>query len=367
MGFVYDNPERRGSTLSEMTTRKDEETTKTTRKDGDEREIAMLLENERYLDLQLFAKKEEELPGVTDDDPEFEDDDDDDDDVEDLDDDDDDVDLHGEMRKIADKRQSVADVDDDDPDEPDEDEEAVEGDEDEEETEEAEETSEKLYTKAELDAAKEQAVNERFLRDRRRIASKQLEDLTGMDMENLVKLAQKNRQDAEIQKLADDRGWTEEEARDYYFKDNQARQASTQVDTMSHTVKAQQYEIDKYQHLNNPLVKRYEKEIDEFSGRGEMCTFEAARRYILGLKLEQGEITSDLQSGAEKKALANMKKKGKARVEKGSQGGKSAASASVKGLSPEQREWAANFGLSPKEVAAEQKKMTAERAGRSKR
>ena len=219
---------------------------------------------------------------------------------------------------------------------------------------------EKVYTEEQLKAEIEKAKDEVYNNEPKLSAAQRLEQATNMSLNQLADLAVQQIEKDEIQKLMDERGWTEQEARDYLNKTRTAEESQQ-------TNKTLQYENEKLKHMNNPLVKKYEKEIDEFAARGENCGFEPALNYILGKKIMEGELTESLQAGAENKTLADVKKQSKAKVEGGSQSGKSKSESSAEELTPEQKEWAANLGLTAKEIAAENKRIAAESKGSRKK
>src|SRR5690606_8371083 len=107
------------------------------------------------------------------------------------------------------------------------------------------------------------------------------------------------------------------------------------------------YNQAKAKYANNPLIKKYEKEIDAFSGNGMIADFEVAMNYILGQKVIDGEILNDIKAAVEQKTLANVAKRSKVAPEKGGQGGVSLASS----LTKQEKLIAAALGISPKEYA----------------
>ena len=124
------------------------------------------------------------------------------------------------------------------------------------------------------------------------------------------------------------------------------------------------YIQDKEKFANDPLIRKYEAEIDAFSQYGRECSFETAVNYVLGQKVRSGELINAIKSGAVSKTLADLKKQDKVKVEQGSYGGKSAAE---EGLDPFTKNMAARFGIPAKEVKAEKAKIARERKGGRRR
>ncbi len=172
----------------------------------------------------------------------------------------------------------------------------------------------------------------------------ELQTLTGMDPNSLVEYIKKN----QVQEKADEMGLTEEEARQLVEKD--ARLA--RMEQEMHGYKAQQqqlaYNNEKTRFLSDPLVKKYEQEIDAFAHDQQgnvVANFEVAMNYILGQKLASGELKKVLQEGTEQKTLANIKKRGKARPETSTVSG----ATDNKGLTKEERALAKSLDIDPKD------------------
>lgn len=310
---VPDNAERRGKM--------------TTRKDAEMEELIMF--DERYIDLQFFAEdpaEDDDLLGE--------------DDNEDF----------GEEFDLEEAEEETEEEDEKE-------------DETEEKTEQKpeEQRDEKLFTKADV----ERIVYERFLRDPSRVAAKQLEDMTGMSLSQIADYIREQQEKEEVNKLMEEKGWDEEDATAHVRASRQnkeliqrARMSEQQIEMMQNQFN---YFQDKARFANDPLIKKYEAEIDAFSQNGKECSFETAANYILGQKIRSGELLNDIKSGAVNRTLANLEKQSKVKVEQGSYSGRSAAD---EGLDPFTRSMAARFGISPKEVKVEQAKIARERRGK---
>lgn len=170
----------------------------------------------------------------------------------------------------------------------------------------------KYFTQEDLD----RIIQERLARDRKSKLVRELEELTGTQLEEIVNYARQHK----IQQKAEELGITEEEARALIEKEEKLKEMEAQLNAYKQETEAIRrtikYGQDKLKFINNPLVKKYEKEIDDFAQGGLMLDFEPAMYYVLGTKVANGELLQNLQEGAEKKALANITKKNKANVEK---------------------------------------------------
>lgn len=195
-------------------------------------------------------------------------------------------------------------------------------------------------------------VQERLARDRKSQLVRELEELAGMDIEGIVNYARQNR----IRAKAEEMGISEEEAQRIIENEEKAKIMEEQMKELQAqqqaTIKAIKYGQDKLKYINNPLVKKYEKEIDDFAQGGLMLEFEPAMNYILGQKLLNGELLEQMKEGIEKKTLANVTKRSKIAVEKTQTGGQSSEY-----LSPTERRIAAMLGVSPKEYLEEKQKI----------
>lgn len=202
-------------------------------------------------------------------------------------------------------------------------------------------------------------VQERLARDRKSKFVRELEELTGMQLEQIVELAKENR----IRERAEQLGITEDEARQMIEKEDRLREMEEKLREYEERQKQMQeqqeaitrvirYSNDKAKYLNNPLVKKYEKEIDNFAKGGLVLDFEPAMNYILGQKLLSGELLEDIKTGIEQKTIANITKRQKITIEKDGAG-----KAVDIGLTPEEKRLAKALGLTPDEYLEEKQKI----------
>lgn len=205
-------------------------------------------------------------------------------------------------------------------------------------------SQEKLFTQADID----RIVQERLARDRKSQAVKELEQITGMEINAILDYARQNKVAARAEEL----GISQDEARRIIENEERvARLEEEQRIQAEHNqaiMRAIAYQQAKSRYLNDPLVKKYEREIDNFAQGGLALDFEPAMNFILGEKLRSGELLNEIQAGTEKKTLANLSKRAKVAPEKGTQAGVSAS-----GLTNVEKRIAAALGISPKEYAAQ--------------
>jgi len=267
--------------------------------------------------LQLFAEPE----GTEDDDPEDVDDE--------LEQDDDDLDIEALVSG----------------------EEETEEDDGAESEEEAEQEPDEYASTAEAKTFTEEDVNriiqERLARDRKSQAVRELEQITGMGIDDIIAYTRNNKIEARAEEL----GISTDEARAMLEKEERLAKIEQELAEerrqREFITKTIAYNQAKAKYANNPLIKKYEKEIDAFSGNGMIADFEVAMNYILGQKVIDGEILNDIKAAAEQKTLANVAKRSKVAPEKGGQGGVSLASS----LTKQEKLIAAALGISPKEYA----------------
>lgn len=185
--------------------------------------------------------------------------------------------------------------------------------------------------------------------------AQELQELTGLEMKDILE----NVRQAQVTRIADTKGITEDEARAELQKDQKLKQLETQHMQTQVQIKQLNYDREKTKHMNSPYIKRYEAEIDEFAfsnvGSGIVLDFETAANFILGKHMN--EILSGAKTGAEQKTLKDVAKRGKTSPVDATQSG----TAETTTISPAQKRLAVMFGLDPKEVAAEQKKIDRER------
>ena len=98
---------------------------------------------------------------------------------------------------------------------------------------------------------------------------------------------------------------------------------------------------------SDPMVAKYIKEIDEFSQNGEVLDFDTAADFIVGKMARKGDLLSKIKTTTEQKTLANVNRRSKKSVEKGS----SAASPAANSLTRDELLMAKRLGISPKEYA----------------
>lgn len=196
-------------------------------------------------------------------------------------------------------------------------------------------------------------IAERLARDRKSQLVKELESLVGMDISGIVDYA---RQQRVVQK-AEELGIPEEDAERILKSEEQMEEAERRMAAYEQQLQAFQsvvlYGQEKSKYLSNPLVKKYEREIDNFARGGLECGFVPAMNYVLGQKVLSGEITKQMQNAAEQKTLANISKRSKIAVEKAT----GAAPDKSSYLTPQEKQIAARLGLSYKEYAEEKIKL----------
>ncbi len=182
----------------------------------------------------------------------------------------------------------------------------------------------------------------------------QLEQLTGMDADGIITHVKQ----AQVKSRADEWGISEEEANRILESEQKAqvmeKELGQQKQQNEQTQRMVQYDRDKQKSLSNPLVKKYEKEIDEFSQNGAALNFEPAMKYVLGQAMLEGKV--DLEKDMEQKVLAERKrkKKGKTKPESGGSGG---GAESYDTLSKQEKQLARNLGLSVKEYQVSKKRL----------
>ena len=246
-----------------------------------------------------------------------------------------------------------------------EDDESLEGDEFEEEEDEEDDDddeeppAERLFTQEEVN----QIVGGARIKGREVEADVMaLESITGKSIKELVPLLREQ----QIRTMAEEQGITEDEARQQFEREERTLTREVEASNMVRQAQLLKYTNDKNAALNNPrthpFVKKYEKEIDmlaaaNISESGQILSFDTALTHILGEKVKSGELIKSVQKGAEKKTMAGINKRNKASIESGPQGGSSKSVA----LNRFEREFAAGLGLSEKDVAAEKKRVLAEK------
>ena len=284
------------------------------------------------------------IDGVTDDDLTVDANDTDTDDIDDTDDTED-VDLEELLKDISE--------DEEDSDEESDEEETEEVDEQQET--EPKESDEERFNRRVIEEVN-RIIPERLRRDRKTQVVANIEQLTGMTLEQVSEQILNNM----VEDMADSLGISDEEAREQIMQkyelaqikaDNALKkQEQEEVNAAMQSVK---YLQDKQNYLRNPKLTRLlqdnEAEIDAFTQNGAILSFEDGMKYILGAKLANGELLQKIQAGAEQKTMRRKQKQGKAAPQTKSSGSKSGATT----LTKEQRAYAANLGVSDKDYAKE--------------
>lgn len=203
---------------------------------------------------------------------------------------------------------------------------------------------ERVFRQAEV----ERMIGERLNRDRKSATVRQLEAIAGQPLETLVD----QYRELQVQQAQQQYAMTTEEAAAYVANQEElhnlrAEQESlkAQQQTMAQTMTYQQ---EKTKHLSNPLVRKYEADIDAFSASGTALPFDAAMAYIIGQKVLAGEVLENVRQGAQAKALAQVQKRAQVAPE-GTAGG----AAQNSSLTPQQKMLARNLGLTTQEYAEE--------------
>ena len=190
---------------------------------------------------------------------------------------------------------------------------------------------------------------------------KELKEITGMNLPDIVEYIRKSR----VTQVADEKGWSEQEAKEYLDNERRAKEAEEQRRVLEEQNKLIQYTNQKILYLNNPKISadmkafamEFDQEIDTFSHGGRIVDYDVAVKYILGEKMQAGDIQKRIRQGAEQKTLANISKRSKAAPMTGSQGGKRAEVS----LTREEKLVAKQFGLSAAEVLEEKTKIEKEK------
>ncbi len=171
----------------------------------------------------------------------------------------------------------------------------------------------------------------------------ELQDITGMELPQIVDYIR----NAQVTQFADEKGLPEEEAREILQDKQKLFQMEQQMKEFQEQQQQLGYQQEKSKFIKDPMVKKYEREIDEFSQGGSVLTFEVAMNYVLGEKLRSGEIRDAIKSGTEKQTMANINKRAKAAPETSRVSG----ATDTTGLTKQERQLAAALGISPKEWA----------------
>lgn len=209
-------------------------------------------------------------------------------------------------------------------------------------------------------------IPQRLARDRKTQMVQELEQMTGMTLEQIKEQVIENA----VMDTADRMGISEEEAREIVlakYENAGLKAEKTSKEQEEAELSAAQRQInylkDKTEYSRKPklarvLTKEVIKEIDKFTQNGTLLSFEDGMKYVLGAKLATGELIERVQAGAANKAKRNNTR-ATVPQSRGS-GNKSKSTA----LTKEERYIAASLGISEKEYAAEKTKRENERRRR---
>ena len=202
-------------------------------------------------------------------------------------------------------------------------------------------------------------IPQRLSRDRKTQQVQELEQITGMTLEQIREQVIENA----VIDTADRMGISEDEAREIVMQkyENAGYKAEKQTKAqeeaeLSEAMKQVQYLESKTEYTRLPrlariLTKEVVAQIDDFTKNGTILSFKDGAQYILGQKLVEGELLSKMQAGAEQKAKRSAATSGGKATPKG--GGGSSKSDGTGSLSRQERLIAAQLGVDPKEFAAE--------------
>ena len=137
--------------------------------------------------------------------------------------------------------------------------------------------------------------------------AKMIEQQTGMSLKDVAAELRKQ----VVEDFAEEKGIETEEAQKYFDLEETNKKLSNQIVEINAQQQQQQrmmeYNREKDQYINNPTVKKYEKEIDELSQYGQQLGWTAAMNYILGEKAVSGDLMQNIQDTAQRK-MAHSKK-----------------------------------------------------------
>ena len=199
-------------------------------------------------------------------------------------------------------------------------------------------------------------IPQRLARDRKTQQVQELEMLAGMSLEDIREQVYQNK----IVDTADQMGITEEEAKkivDQQYENAGLKAEKTNKQQQEAEVSAAMQQVkylqDKTDYTKKPklariLTKDILAEIDTFTQKGNVLSFEDGLKYVLGSKLATGELIEKVQAGAVNKAKATATVRAATPQSKGS-GNKSEGVT----LNRQEKIMAASLGVSEKEFAAE--------------
>lgn len=202
-------------------------------------------------------------------------------------------------------------------------------------------------------------IPQRLARDRKTQQVQELEQITGMTLEQIREQVIENA----VIDTADRMGISEDEAREIVMQKHEnagykaEKQTKAQEEAeLSAAMKQVKYLESKTEYTRQPrlariLTKEVVAQIDDFTKNGTILSFKDGVQYILGQKLVEGELLTKMQAGAEQKAKRSAATSGGKATPKG--GGGSSKSDGTGSLSRQERLIAAQLGVDPKEFAAE--------------
>jgi len=180
-----------------------------------------------------------------------------------------------------------------------------------------------------------------------------LEQLTGMSLPQIYDYIKKQ----QVTEYAEERGLPEEEA-SQILEDKHARALLEQQLLQLHGQQQQhsmmlQYNHEKQQYMGNPLVRKYEAEIDALAQGGQRLGWKAAMNYVLGEKAVSGDVLQNIQSGAERR-VSQTHKPGMAPLAGG-------GTVPARSIPRELRFFADKMGVDAKEAQVEYERIKKER------
>ena len=185
-------------------------------------------------------------------------------------------------------------------------------------------------------------------------SAKALEEMTGLKLPQIMQQLKER----EAKTYAEEHMLPEEEAKRIVTDRYKSQQLEKQMLDIHARQQMQQrqmhYAREKEQYLNNPLVKKFEKEIDQASGYGERLGWTAAMNFIMGQKLIEGKIQDNIAAATEKRV--NKKRSTMAPI---TQGGAAASSGSIP---KEVSFFAKELGINPREAFEEYEKINRQKA-----
>lgn len=202
-------------------------------------------------------------------------------------------------------------------------------------------------------------IPQRLARDRKTQQVQELEQITGMTLEQIREQVIENA----VIDTADRMGISEEEAREIVkqkhenagYKAEKQTKAEEEAE-LSEAMKQVKYLESKTEYTRQPrlariLTKEVVDQIDDFTKNGKILSFEDGAKYILGDQVVNGKLASKMQAGAEQKAKRSAATSGGKATPKG--GGGAAKSDGIGSLTRQDRFMASMLGVDPRDWAAE--------------